>query len=853
MAEGRSDSPDWVESFVRRHAGAGFTVTGGPYWLVITPDSFVLPEHGWKLHVSSRAPDFPPLVQMLLPVLLAEGCEFKLARSQPVLRDLNDGQTAPASVGKAFTIYPDQRRIRELGLKLVRLLRGREGPRVLSDRRISGDAPVYYRYGAFVTRQSPDARARPVTRLTGPAGEEFDAMAGLSYRQPAWVTDPFIGEGEIATPGSAGLLLGGRYQVTAGIREAAQGNVYRAQDSRDDAVVIVKQARALVAEGSGHDDSRLRLRNERRILQVLDGVAGVPRFVDHFRHGADEFLVTSDCGPRTLAEDVERYGPYRPGAAPGGRSLGQLAAGLARTLRALHERGVIMRDLSPGNVVVGGGVSIIDFGLAAHDGVHLPGRTPGYASARQARGEPPADTDDLHQLGMTLLYAASGVHPVALDEDPDLPRVRALAALARRCGGTPSGVMAAIAGLLSGDADCARASAQQIVSGEFGPPAGLPVLATPLAVTGELAAEITGSLACELSQLVSGVLDAPDHMQAAHDVSVYSGSSGIGLELLHHAGSGTAAARLGDLVAFTARGAGRVGIPPGLFGGVTGADVFLREAASSGIRPGNWRGRRLPPAGWKAEVPDLIDGTTGVGLGHLYFWRASGDPVDLAVARQCAREIHAELPIGRSGGQGKAELDVSRAHGLAGIAELVLSLAEATGDPRARVAAAESLRCLAERAGTLIQQAADPAAEPMTVSWCRGLAGIGQTLLHASTVLGDGRFADLARAAADHCASRAPGLSTLGQCCGLAGVGNYLLNVAAVDGSERYWEAARDVAAHLLLRSAGTPAHPRFFDPSAPPDRSLSWAHGLAGILAFFRRLSRGGPECIPALPAGTR
>jgi serine/threonine protein kinase len=46
----------------------------------------------------------------------------------------------------------------------------------------------------------------------------------------------------------------------------------------------------------------------------------------------------------------------------------RLATELARILITAHERGVIVRDLSPANVVVAesGAVTIIDFGLGAH-------------------------------------------------------------------------------------------------------------------------------------------------------------------------------------------------------------------------------------------------------------------------------------------------------------------------------------------------------------------------------------------------------------------------------------------------------------------------------------------------------
>ena len=148
---------------------------------------------------------------------------FKLARSQRVLQQLNDGSTFPASVGKAFTIYPDQGRVRELGLGLAEILHGHEGPRILSDRQVSRPSPVYYRYGLFTARWAPDARGRLETQVGTPGEEDFDSAATLSYRQPRWATDPFTGETGELEPHRGPVLLGGRYRATAGVRESACG------------------------------------------------------------------------------------------------------------------------------------------------------------------------------------------------------------------------------------------------------------------------------------------------------------------------------------------------------------------------------------------------------------------------------------------------------------------------------------------------------------------------------------------------------------------------------------------------------------------------------------------------------
>lgn len=442
---------DRVERAVRRHAGHRYRLRHDPTWLVLYPDPVELPAHGWKLHVSARVATFPALVDRLVPVLLDWGCAFKLARSTRVLTRLNDGHRSPGTVGKAFTVYPAADRVREVGLGLAALLHGEQGPRVPSDRAVDPTAPVYYRYGPFAWSWGADANGRPVTLVHGPDG----ALATPRYRQPPWPTDPFTG----GTAGDA--VLAGRYRVVDGLLGSGRGTVYRAVDERDGAAVVVKQARARVDE----HDVRLRLRNERRVLVALDGVPGVPRFVDHFRYGPDEFLVVGDAGAGNLADDVARAGRY-PDRAGDGRTLARLGGRLARILAELHDRGVVVHDLTPRTVAVDGDrVTLVDFGLAAFDGVELPGGTPGYAPARQRRGDPPRDTDDLYALGMVLLFACFGTRPVSLGTDRDAPRRQALATIRQYVGDAPTGVLAAVVDLLGDDAGRARAAARALATG----------------------------------------------------------------------------------------------------------------------------------------------------------------------------------------------------------------------------------------------------------------------------------------------------------------------------------------------------------------------------------------------------
>ncbi|WP_051450643.1 lanthionine synthetase LanC family protein [Actinospica robiniae] len=873
-----------VRHLLQQCPGSPHNLRGNETWLYLHHPDLGLPPHGWKLHVSTRAATFADLVDRLIPVLLEERCSFKLARSAEVLTRLNNGHSSPATVGKAVTVYPPQDRVRELGLRLADLLGGWAGPRVLSDRAVAADAPVYYRYGPFTRQWGADERARLVTVIHGPDArdEEFGGLATMRYRQPSWTVDPFRqGPDPVAaTPGFAAFavesdgmapeseaeVLGGRFRLIEGVLESGRGNIYRAVDERDGASVIVKQARALVDETEAAGDVRLRVRNERRVLQVLAGLDGVAGFVDHFRHGPDEFLVTVDAGRYNLAQDVTLNGRYAPvrsaAAARGARPLELLAQRLARILLAVHERGVIMRDLTPRNIVVAGeSITLIDFGLASYQDLHLPGGTPGYAPARQRRGEEPSESDDFFGLGMTLLYAESSLSPSTLGEDLELPAHRALQYLRRRYGEAPAGVMGAIEDLLSLD-ERAHAAARRLAAGVVGDQTA-PQTTTGAALDPLLPAHIRESLLTDLLEQSHRSITGPSSRSITHDASIYSGAAGAGLELLHHLDRPGVREHVGELARFAVRVADEMRLPHGYLSGRTGVDVFLAHAAAAGIDVGDaYAGPVLPGEEWKPVGADLMIGAAGVGIGHLVLSDlGSGGADHLEVARWCAQAICDGSAAGRNEhddllpAQAAVETSTGRAHGLAGTVEFLLYYAERTHDDEILGQSREWANLLRARAESLLDRLPTPYAAPIAVSWCQGMAGINQTLLHAADVFDDPEFGLLAGRIADACVAFLPHVSVIAQCCGLAGVGNTLIDVAlaeqGVQGGEggragRYWDGADEAAAFLLLRGAGTPTHPVLMV-DRPEDGCASWAFGNAGVLAFFRRLAeRGGPWSLP-------
>jgi serine/threonine-protein kinase len=223
-------------------------------------------------------------------------------------------------------------------------------------------------------------------------------------------------------PAAAQTLIGreldGRYRVDAQLGVGGMGAVYRATHLKLGRPVAIK----VLLEQFGQQASFLvRFEREAKALASL----GHPHIVSITDYGICDgmpFLVMELLEGETLAARIKRA-PFPPG------QVLELAAQILRALSFVHERGLVHRDLKPGNVFLqrlpGGGeqLKLLDFGLAKYaqgDGAWVEQSltnageivgTPSYISPEQIACEPTDARTDVYSMGVLLFEMLSGRLP----------------------------------------------------------------------------------------------------------------------------------------------------------------------------------------------------------------------------------------------------------------------------------------------------------------------------------------------------------------------------------------------------------------------------------------------------------
>ena len=153
---------------------------------------------------------------------------------------------------------------------------------------------------------------------------------------------------------------------------------------------------------------RMRLRREALALSKIRH-PGVASIVDMELDDALAFIVTERIEGENLRDDVADNGRYE------GEDLELLTEKLASAVQAVHEAGVIHRDIKPTNIMISAsGPILVDFGIAMEQGeTHMTQTglvmgTPGFIAPEVVEGAESDAESDWWSLASVLGFAATG-------------------------------------------------------------------------------------------------------------------------------------------------------------------------------------------------------------------------------------------------------------------------------------------------------------------------------------------------------------------------------------------------------------------------------------------------------------
>ncbi|WP_394617979.1 serine/threonine-protein kinase [Lentzea sp. JNUCC 0626] len=194
-----------------------------------------------------------------------------------------------------------------------------------------------------------------------------------------------------------GRTIANRYRLEEHLGTGGMGEVWRAMDLELGETVALKR--------TGDASREARIGAE---LSHPNVIATLGTTTD----GGEQWLVMEYLPSRTLAEIIETDGPIAPDRAA------RIGVQLADALTAMHAKGMVHRDVKPGNVLVTSHdvAKLSDFGIsrwaeATQVGGGDVAGTPAYLAPEVADGHEARPAADVFALGATLFAAVEGTSP----------------------------------------------------------------------------------------------------------------------------------------------------------------------------------------------------------------------------------------------------------------------------------------------------------------------------------------------------------------------------------------------------------------------------------------------------------
>jgi serine/threonine protein kinase len=841
-------------------------------WFIAEPPGLNLPDQGWKFHLSVSTADAADALRQVLPILGDESVCFKFLMDRSLSAAANGKLWPRHASGKFITVYPEtEERFLHLGQQLAQYTSAFSGPYILSDRRWPGSKCLYYRYGGFRDRSVLRVDGLRTRVIAKPNGDLVPDLRLPYWSPPDWVKDPLPLEIRLDDPPS-GLLCNGRFAVKSALRFSSRGGVYVAQDNQTGQEVVLKEARPGVEIGRHRIDAVALAARQYRLLQQLAPTGYFVPPVAFFSEWEHAFLVEQFVAGEHLGRFTIRRNPlYKTQLSAAAvseylKTMRALWLQLAHAIRTAHDQGIVLGDLSFGNVIVtdASRITIIDLEAAFQEGVDpMVGLfTPGLSHPLAMRSGMNDRASDYYALGAIMLGSlmlASGIismHPPA--------KQRYLDALTADLA-LPTEFCDLINDLLETDdfndswSNTVTARIEQLPIELGKDSAAVPRLALP--VSQRLHSDSRAQLQRQVAEVVDGItryligtaetsrqdrlFPADPLVFETNPLSVAYGAAGVlyGLKRMRREVPE-------DLVDWMLhRSINNDDYPPGLYMGQAGIAWVLAEIGHPDPAVECLKAARSHPLLF--DSANLLYGASGFGLTCLKFWRAGAaeDFLDEAVRiGHWLVNSRIDAPQGvRWADDKEGRVRLGYALGGSGVALFLLYLYLATGDQQYLTWGRRALdfdlahaKWVEDTFVGFPDEGIDTPSVPSPY-WQSGTAGVATTLIRYLAVAPDAELERWQRTVKPDVSRKYVAFPQLFR--GLAGLGNYLIDAWQFTGEEHYLDDAWLAAEGILLSRMERPEGIAFPGEQALRE-SADFATGATGVGLFLSRLLGMGESC---------
>jgi len=413
---------DETEDFSMLLTSLGVEYNGSQYYWQVGTISKI---QGWILHLSVIKTQLTALVNLVIPLLVKENVPFKIARNRSTAEKLINGNCGTKYLAKVISIYPatDQQGA-DLASLLIPLTGDFKGPAIPTDFCLRNI--VYTRYGSFSPVWVKDERSTPVKHIHNNKGELIPDPYSIPFSFPPSIPWPFHHITDPVLPEQP-KLLNARYYPISTIKRGIRGNVFKAiyfKQLWNIKACVIKQGRKNMGVEKDGRNVADRLRWQFDLCSELEGLIPIPKVFDYFTENGDVYLAMEFIQGKTVGrwlEDIFKNRAWFDLPSLLQKQILQILLKIVDTIRCLHEKRLVHRDITQGNFIITKNNKAIPIDLeltwsldAGMDSPPFLLGTPGYMSPQQAGKEVPTVKDDIYALGALIMECCTNLNPTKI-------------------------------------------------------------------------------------------------------------------------------------------------------------------------------------------------------------------------------------------------------------------------------------------------------------------------------------------------------------------------------------------------------------------------------------------------------